>query len=95
MGRETLQLAVNSAVISYNDGLQKFGDVFRRPDIEVDRYFVVGATLKDRTQICNSNKRSSETGKKRRKLPRAKRIDAEKKQKEKIPILLVVFYQTD
>ena len=81
VGRETLQLATNSAVIAYNDGSLRLGDVYKKLDIPVGKYFMLGATQRDKKRIDSSDKKSSEIGKKRRKMLRATKkgyIDAEK-----------------
>ena len=71
VGRETLELAMNSAVILYNDGFLKLREVFRNLGIDNCQFFLLGATAKDRSRIKNSEKKASEQGKKRRKTLRA------------------------
>ena len=81
VGRDTLELSMNSAVISYNDGLFMLKDVLTKLGMQVGKYFLLGATTRDRGRIDNCEKKSSSITKKRRKTLRAFKkgyLDAEK-----------------
>ena len=82
VGRSTLELATYSAIITYNDGFERLSDVLSKLGLEVSMYFFDGAAKKNNQRIASCMKRSSEKGKKRRKILRATRKGFTDKEKE-------------
>ena len=81
VGRNTLQMASDSAVINYNEGFGRIKDVFKSLNLPVGKHFHIGARLKDRQRIIQSNRKATNEVKKQRKKLRAQRkglLDNEK-----------------
>ena len=73
VGKTTLEMATNSAVIHFNEGFLRLRDVFKQLKLPVNKYMIDGAKRKDAKRVKNSTKVSSETGKRQRKKLRARR----------------------
>ena len=85
VGRNTLQMASDSAVINYNEGFGRIKDVFKSLNLPVGKHFHIGARLKDCQRIKQSNRKATNEVKKQRKRIRARRkglLDNEKELEE-------------
>ena len=74
-------MASDSAVINYNEGFGRIKDVFKSLNLPVGKHFHIGARLKDRQRIIQSNRKATNEVKKQRKKIRAQRkglLDNEK-----------------
>ena len=81
VGRDTIQMATNSAIINYNEGFGRIKDVLERLKLPVSKHFHIGAKMKDCQRIRQANRKATETVKRQRKILRAKRkgfLDNEK-----------------
>ena len=79
--RPTVEMAVNSSVIVYNDGFLALTSVFEHISLQPGIYFIKGAQKKNAERIRNMDKKSTDETKQRRKTLRSVRkgfIDSEK-----------------
>ena len=79
----TLEIAVASSVLSFNDGQQGLIEVFKKLFIAVGDHCLQGMQKTDQLRVKHMNIKSSERGKMRRKKLRDKRKGFEDKEKEK------------
>ena len=83
VGRSTLEMAANSAIINYNDGFHRMKDVLIELGLQVSQNFLDNSIRKDKQIVLQSLIKSLEKGKKRRKRLRAVRkgfIDREREE---------------
>ena len=83
VGRSTLEMAANSAIINYNDGFHRMKDVLIELGLQVSQNFLDNSIRKDKQIVLQSLIKSLEKGKKRRKSLRAVRkgfIDREREE---------------
>lgn len=79
--RRIVEMAVNSAVIVYNDGFLSLGTVLESIGLQPGCFFINGARKKNCTRLKNMERKSSEKAKSRRKTLRSIRkgfMDSEK-----------------
>ena len=79
VGNTTFKTAVASAVIAYNEGKKGLLPVFEKLGIEPGHYTNIGFEKADVKRVMESNRKASETEKKRRKKRRAIRKGYEDK----------------
>ena len=79
--KKIVEIAVNSPIINYNDGLLSINHVFDSLGFPAGRYFFFNANQKDDVHLKNMGRNSLEKNKKRRKTLRSQRkgfIDLER-----------------
>ena len=82
IGRNTLEIAVHSAVISYNDGYSGLLEVLAKCGLKTGFFTEEFARKHDTARVKASDRRSSEPVKRRRKLLHANRKGYQDKHEE-------------
>ena len=85
VGRNVVEMAVSSAVISFNYGKRGLFDIYERCNLEVGSYTDLYCYLEDASKVIRENARSSTVKRKRRKTLRSKAkgyTDKEDKEEE-------------
>ena len=80
--RMTMEIAAASAVVQYNEGATRINCVMKRLGIVPGKFMTKAGKIRDKKRLNNSLRKSSETGKKRRKQLRSARKGYEDKEKE-------------
>ena len=80
--RMTMEIAAASAVVQYNEGATGINCAMKRLGIVPGKFMTKAGKIRDKKRLNNSLRKSSETGKKRRKQLRSARKDYEDKEKE-------------
>ena len=81
VGRDALEIAVNSSVLHYNDGPVSLLNVFKKLNLPAGKFCISGLTRRTTSRIKNINSKSTESAKKSRKRLRGIRkglLDTEK-----------------
>lgn len=79
MGSERIKLAVNPAVVVYNDGEVKLSDVLGKLGMESGQNYVRYLLQKDERRVSKSCKKASELEKKKRQSVRVQQKEREER----------------